>query len=69
MQKYGIPKMHHYAGFLQIGSHISLLLKFEDQMTVELWVIESFTLLCKVYSGIILSDRIILKIAVLVEYA
>ena len=50
-------------------SHISLLLKFEDQMTVELWVIESFTLLCKVCSGIILSGRIILKIAVLVEYA
>ena len=38
-------------------------------MTVELWLIESFTLLCKVCSGIILSNRIILKIAVLVEYA
>ena len=36
---------------------------------VELRVIEPFTLLCKVYSEIILSDRTILKIAVLVEYA
>ena len=44
-------------------------LKFEDQMTVELCVMESFTLLCKVCSVITLSDRIILKIAVLVEYA
>ena len=33
--------------------HTSLPLKFEDKMTVELWVIESFTLLRKVRSGII----------------
>ena len=24
MQKSGIPKMRHYAGFLQIGSHIAI---------------------------------------------
>ena len=24
IQKYGIPKMHHYVGFSQIGSHIIL---------------------------------------------
>ena len=38
-------------------------------MTVELWIIESFTLLCKVRSEIILSNKKILKIAVPVEYA
>ena len=50
-------------------THTSLPLKFEDKMTVELWVIELFTLLCKVCSGVILSNRISLKIAVLVKYA
>ena len=24
MEKYGFPKMHHYAGFLQIRSHIPI---------------------------------------------
>ena len=38
-------------------------------MAIELWVIESFILLCKAHSGVILSDRIRLKIIVLVEYA
>ena len=26
IQKYEFPKMRHYVGFLQIGSHISILL-------------------------------------------
>ena len=38
-------------------------------MMIEIWVIESITLLCKVHSGIPLHDRISLNIAVLVEHA
>ena len=38
-------------------------------MTVELLVMESFTLLCEVRYRVISNDRISLKIAVLVEYA
>ena len=44
-------------------------LKFKDKMMVELGVIELFTLLCKVRSGVIFSNRISLKIAILVKYA
>ena len=36
-----------------LHQHTSLPLNLEDKMTVELWVIESFTLLCKVRFGII----------------
>ena len=36
---------------------------------IELEVMESFSLLCKVCSGIILGNRISMKIGVLVEYA
>ena len=38
-------------------------------MTIEIGVMESFTLLCKVRSGVTLSDRISLNIVVLVVHA
>ena len=30
MQKYGFPKMHHYVGFWQIGSHITVQICFQE---------------------------------------
>ena len=38
-------------------------------MTTEIGVMECFTLLCKRLSGVTLSDRISLNIAILVEHA
>ena len=52
-----------------IQQHIRLPKNFESKMTVELRVMESFTLLCKVRCGVMLNNRISLKTAVLVEYA
>ena len=48
---------------------INITLKFDKQMMIEIWVMESFTMLCKLHSGITLSDRISLNIAVLLEHA
>ena len=49
---------------------ISLSLKFEENMTIKFWVIESCTLMGKVHSGVqTLSNQISLNIAaVLVEH-
>ena len=48
---------------------IRLALEFEEKMTVELSVVKSFTLLCKVLSKVRLYGSFTLKIAGLVEYA
>ena len=49
--------------------HNSPPLKFGEQMMNKIWVMECSTLLCKRLSGVTLSDRVSLNIAVLVEHA
>ena len=41
-------------------------MKLNEEVTIEILVMNSFTLLCKVLSGVTLSDKISLNIAVLV---